>query len=408
MLINELIPDYRQPGCKTGNVFMTGNPVMGAADCFEKLINNSIGERIPVFLFHNYFSAEKKRLLLSLARSCGSDCVELNPGICSGASFDLFSLYGTPTEKAEALYAFFADTGDSADTVRLICRYWQDCILVLESRRTSYSVKNVLQMRVEEVRSGMYDCRGLSDEELDDELSFLDTHEVAHCWGVINDRASKLRPCGLIDLLSGAVPASVYFTLPRLYIVSSDAGSHDYGGLYASLANGFLSVTAAVCARKNAVRAPYRVFINDSAGLQPEQFASLLTVGTEVSALLPVCVYDQSVERSLRSHGESMLGYYGTFFIFNNMEGSFWSSFLGTSLMPDRTETYSRKKLTPLVISSATSGGVIARGGRQDALTIHRIEKPLYEARVFSALKEREFIYYNIFKNRKAKKQINW
>ena len=67
MLINELIPDYGQPGCKTGNVFMTGNPVMGAADCFEKLINNSIGERIPVFLFHNYFSAEKKRRLLFLA-----------------------------------------------------------------------------------------------------------------------------------------------------------------------------------------------------------------------------------------------------------------------------------------------------------------------------------------------------
>ena len=120
---------------------------------------------------------------------------------------------------------------------------------------------------------------------------------------------------------------------------------------------------------------------------------------------LPLCIFDQSVTKTISIHSSYFLDYFGSFSIFKTNEGAFWSEFLGTMLTPERTETYSRRRFPIL----AVSGGVLPRrNSRYEGTTVHRIEKPLYEARVFSALKEKCLIFYNVYSNRKSRKQLRW
>lgn len=405
MIINDLFPDYGRSSCNTGNMYITGLANMGAEDCFLQLMYNFYMEKNPIFYFDNHLSREKKQQIITNATSRGYCISDINSISCRCVKFDLFSLFETIEEKADILYSFLSDKDDSLDLINQICRYFRDGILALMSKSECISIKTVLNLSIEDIKDSLGLSTELDDLEKKDEISFLEARETYRIWGVINDRARRLKACGILDIFSGTHSVYGVFGKKTLVMVNQSAGTVDSARIYLALANGFVSLLGKLCEKRNDYNEPYHIFIKDSTELKSSQLEMLLNVTINASFALPLCVFDQSVTKTIDIHSSYFLNYFGAFSIFKTNEGEFWSDFCGTMLTPERTETYSRRR-APILVNT---GGVIPRKkSKYEGTTVHRIEKPLYEARVFSALKERCLIFYNIYSNRKSRKQLRW
>lgn len=405
MVINDLFPDYGRTSCNTGNMYITGLTNMGAEGCFLQLVDNVHLENNPIFYFDSHLSREKKQQLINNAISKGYRIFDINNISCCGTSFDVLSAVDGIEEKANILYSFLSNKDDGIDFINQLCRYFQDGILALLGKGERASFEKILNLSIEEIKSGIRLSRELGDADIDDEISFLESRETYRNWGVINDRARKIKACGMVDILSGTNSAYDVFNKKSFVMISQSAGTGDYAKIYLSLSNGIVSLLGNLCEKRNEYNEPYHIFIKNCTEIKSSQLEMLLNVTMNAPFALPLCIFDQSVSKTVNIHSSYFLDYFGAFAIFKNNEGIFWSDFLGTSLTPDRTETYSRKR-SPILV---TTGGVVPRRpSKYEGTTVHRIEKPLYEARVFSALKEKCLIFYNVYSNRKARKQLRW
>lgn len=405
MVINDFFPHYGRVGCNTGNMFITGLANMGAEGCFLQLVDNVCLETNPIFYLDSHLSREKKLQMINSATSKGYRIFDINNISCRGIPFDLFSAFETIEEKANILYSFLSDKNDSLDFINQLNRYFQDGILSLIGKGKCVSFKEILNLSIEAVKSDIRLSRELDASAIEDEISFLESRETYRNWGIINDRAKKLKSCGIIDILSGRDSVYDVFDKKILVIINQSVGVGDPTGIYLSLSNGIVSLLGKFCENRNVYNKPYHIFIKNCTDIKSSQMERLLNVTMNASFALPLCIFDQSVTKTINTHSTYFLDYFGAFAVFKTNEGVFWSEFLGTALTPDRTETYSRKR-SPILI---TTGGVIPRRtSKYDGTTIHRIEKPLYEARVFSALKEKCLIFYDVYTNRKSRKQLRW
>ncbi len=405
MIINDLFPDYGRASCNTGNMYITGLANMGAEGCLLQLMCDFYTENNPIFYFDDHLAREKKHQIIRNATSRGYRISDINNLSCFCMAFDLFSPFENVEEKADIVYSFLSDKDDSLDLVNQLCRYFQDCILALRGKGRHVSMKEVLNLSIEDVKYGLHLSTELDDFEKRDEMSFLEARETYRIWEISNDRARRLKACGILDILSGTASAYDVFDKKILVMVNQSVGTLDAAKISLSLSNGFVSLLGKICEKRNDYNKPYHIFIKDSTELKSSQLEMLLNVTMNAPFALPLCIFDQSVTKTISIHSSYFLDYFGSFSIFKTNEGAFWSEFLGTMLTPERTETYSRRRFPIL----AASGGVLPRrNSRYEGTTVHRIEKPLYEARVFSALKEKCLIFYNVYSNRKSRKQLRW
>lgn len=405
MIIKDLFPDYGRASCNTGNLYITGLANMGADGCFQELINNLYTENNPIFYFDNHLSREKKQHMVNMATANGYRIFDINNIASHCVSFDVFSSYETNEEKANAIYSFLSSKEDSLDFINQLCRYFQDAILSLHGKRKRISFREILSLSIEEIKDGIRLFRELEDTEIEEEILFLESRETYRIWGVVNDRARKLRTCGLIDVLSGVNTANDIFNGKTLVMISQNIGTGDSARNYLSFSNGFISLLGKIGEERNESNKPYHIFIKNCTDLKREQMEMILNVTMDAPFAIPLCIYDQSVTKTIDIHSLYVLDYFGAFAVFKTNDGSFWSDFLGTALTPDRTETFSRRR-SPILV---TTGGVVPRRtSKYEGTTVHRIEKPLYEARVFSALKDKCLIFYNVYSNRKSRKQLRW
>ena len=406
MLIHDLFPAYDGLACNTGNLFITGLEKMGADGCFLQLIYNVLTENTPVFYFDNRLSKGTELLIKTKAESQGYTIININNKMCEGTSFDLLSAFHTVDEKVDILCSLLSRPDDKGLFALQMCRYLRDAVLATDERGRGASIRELLSLTVEEVQERLAASSRLSRSEFLEERSFLEATETYSLWGTINDRVHSLKACGLLDILSGSRRFETVFGGKVLLLVSQRDDTFRTGQVYSSLVNVFASALVKFCSDRNDDTKPYHIFIHDSTELGRELFAALLGLAQESMFGLPLCVYDTSVNKTIDRHSEYVLDQFGAFAVFKTNDGAYWSNFLGTALVPDRAETYTRRK-TPVMVS--TGGGVVGRRtARYEGTTVHRVEKPLYEARVFSGLNEKEVIFYNVYTNRKTRKKLEW
>lgn len=404
MITTELFTDYKRSSCRTGNLLLSGLSNMGAEGCLLQLLKETLTEKMPVFYFDDHITRERLELIRNTSATYGYRIYAVNNRVCSCIPFNMLDLFEFPEEKAEAIYAFLFEETDSSDTVNQICRYLTDCIISLKEEKSS-TIKDVFRLSVETVRKNLLSGKRLADGEMLDEISFLESHDIYKIWGLINDRSKKLVSCGLIDVLSGDRNPYDIFDRNSILLVSKSIDTTDISQTFPHIQNGFLNILAKICERRNSIRKVYHVFINNCDKIRTNQLCTMLNVGMNSSTPIPVCIYEQNVTKMFSIHSAEIFDYFRVFCVFNTNEGSFWSEFFGTMLTPDRTETYTRRKSSIYV----NAGGVIPqRRAKYEATTVHRIEKPLYEARVFQALKEKSMIFYNVYTNKKTRKQLYW
>ncbi len=405
MVITELFPDYGRESCKTGNVLITGISNMGAEGCFDQLFGDVLQEKNPVFYFDDRISYARSSRIRRLAEANGYSVMEVSDRLSGCAAFNLLGLYDTAAEKAEAVYAFISTRDDSYETVETVCRYLRDCILVLEDRGREYTVDQIFRLRVEDVKAGISRCRLLSDYEIEDEYGFLESRDVYRCWGLLNDRSKKLYACGMIPVLSGRRNPMDVFRGPVLLQVTSSVDTVEAARTYSFLLNGLIHMLTRVCEMKSYRGSAYHVFLHECRSVRAELLEALLQVGMNAPQAVPVCMVEQNIMNLVNIHGSGVLDYFHAFCIFKTHEGQLWSEFLGTMLMPDRTENYSQRRS----LLGLPAGGVVMRNRYKSAgVSIHRVEKPLYEPRVFQSLEEKTMIFYNVYKNRKIRKKLSW
>ena len=405
MITTELFPDYKRPSCRTGNVYISGLGHMGAEGCLLQLLKNTMEESAPIFYFDAHLSREKLEIVTGAGASKGYRILSLNNRTCTCISFDMLLLFETPEEKAEAIYAFLYDKKDSMDSVNQICRYLKDCIIGLEEKRERFTIKDILKLSIEEVRSNIASSKFLSEEEIADEISFLESRETYRNWGFINDRSKKLISCGIIDVFSGSIHPVEIIDGKVLFLISKLIDTTEAQRTFTYIQNGFLNILAKICEKWNYFHKLYHVFINNSSEIKMNQLVTVLNIGMNSSTPIPVCIYDQSITKILEIHTAEILDYFGAFCIFKTNDGVFWSDFFGTMLTPEYTETYTKKRSSIFI----NTGGVVPkRQTKYQATTVHRVEKPLYEPRVFQSLKEKTMMFYNIYTNRKTRKQLYW
>ena len=405
MIINDLFPDYGRTVCNTGNLYITGLEKMGAGGCFLQLVDNVQIENNPIFYFDSHLSREKKQQIINNATSKGYRVFDINNISCHMTPFDLLSAFETIEEKANILYSFLSDKSDSLDFINQIHRYFQDCIISLNSKCERISFEEILNLSIENVKNDLRSSREWDDSKIENEISFLESKDAYRNWGVINDRARKIKLCGMVDILSGKKSVYEVFDKKTLLLINQRTGADDSAKIYLALSNGVVCLLGNLCEKRNYYNEPYHIFIKNCTEIKSSSLEMLLDVTMNAPFALPLCIFDQSVTKTIDIHPSFFLDYFGAFAIFKNNEGAFWSKFLGTALTPDRTETYSRKR-SPILVS--TGGVVPRRTSKYEGTTVHRIEMPLYEARVFPALKERSLIFYNVYLNRKARKQLSW
>ncbi len=402
MVLTDLFPDYGRPGCRTGNVLISGLAAMGAEGCWEQLLCGILAEGKPVFCFYSQLAPDRREALEAAARSQGCRVWAAGERECRGVSLDLFRLFPTAEEQAEALYAFLREKGDSPETARILCRYWRDSILSQEAEGERPTARETLTRTVEQVQAGIRTSRRLSRWEREEEGAFLESREVYRCWGLASDRFRRLDACGIWERLSGEEDPWEALAGPLLFLVWGPLGARDTGRVLPGLTQGFLHVAAALWAER---REGLHVWIRDSSRLDTEAYEALLELGAAASQALPVCVYDPGAAAAQKAHGPGIWDYFGAFCLFQTHDGPFWSDFLGTAFLPDRTESYTRRR----GLLSLPAGGVVPRKRfRYEGISLHRVEKPLYEPREFLALREKALIFYNVYANRKTRKQLEW
>ena len=203
----------------------------------------------------------------------------------------------------------------------------------------------------------------------------------------------------LADLLSGGADPREVLRGPLLFLAG---GARDIGTVREGLTHGLLHLAIALW---EGIKGGFHVWIQDSSRLDTEGYKALLRQGEASSQALPVCVWEPGAAAVQKAHGAGIWDYFGTFCLFQNHDSRFWSEFLGTALMPDRTESYTLRR----GLLSAPAGGVVPRNRfRYEGGSLHRVEKPLYEPRDFLALREKALIFYNVYTNRKTRKQLEW
>ena len=411
MVIRELFNDYGMPGCRTGNLYLSGYSAMGAEECFVQLYKEMLEERVPVFLINRKLSSVRAEAVCREAVGKGFRAYRINGRSSICYPFDLLKLGASDQEKADLVYGFLADPSDSSSDTDMICRYFRNCVHYLGEAFPDRPVtlQRVLSLRIEEVRDGIGRSMDLDPMEIAEECSFLDSRDLYRLWGLVSDRARALEGTGLIRVLSGTADPRDVFRGPILLVLSCEMETPERARIYDRILTGFLPVLSRICGGLASEGRAYHIFIHGSGSVSTVQLESLLALGCETEdTVLPVCLYEQSVSRLVRSHGEAVLQSFASVGVFRTNEGNFWSDFFGTSLMPEVSRSYSRRRGIFLGSALETESVVGRPRGRFEGTTVQRVEKPVYEARVFQALRDREMIFYSAFRNIRRRRQLHW
>jgi hypothetical protein len=189
-------------------------------------------------------------------------------------------------------------------------------------------------------------------------------------------------------------------------LLLDEAGSaRDYNKVFDRILNGLLGMFSLLFEQYNNDKKRYHCFLKGLHRASRNSLTKIFEIGIEADfCTLPVCVYVQSIAELISDHKESIIDDFRAIAVFKTNDGDFWSAYFGTVLSPDITETYSRRK-SPIFVNYG--GGVIPRrAAKYQGTAVHRIEKPVYEPRVFISLKKNDLIFYNLYTNRRSRKQL--
>ena len=85
-------------------------------------------------------------------------------------------------------------------------------------------------------------------------------------------------------------------------MVNQSVGTLDSAKVSSSLSNGFVSLLGKICEKRNDYNKPYHIFIKDSTELKSSQLEMLLNVTMNAPFALPLCIFDQSVTKTIDIH----------------------------------------------------------------------------------------------------------
>lgn len=399
MRIKDLFCEYRR-----GNILVSGMSNMGAEECFLEMAKSCITDyNHPVFLSYDRLTEGGRRDLLETARRKGYKIYELGYGECTEYGFDLLSGFRSVNETANSLYGFLSKDSDDFDKKEKIVRFLKDCILALKGDKRN--IREILRMRPDDIVRGIEESDELDRYDIEDECDFIESADGRAIWGLINDRSRILKNYKIDKFLSGGISVRDFFHSKVFINISNSMVGGDTGSLYSICLNGMLGILSMVCKEKIVSEAPFHIFLGSSSKVKDSIMKDILAIGQESECMIPVFVYEQSVEEMLRAHIMDVLQYFEWFGVFKTREGQFWSEFFGTTLQAEVTSNYSRSLLDRIF---NPKGGVIERNqrGTYTGQNIHRVEKPRYEARIFTDLRERCFMFYDVVNNRKGRSNI--
>lgn len=407
MIIDDLFPDKGHATVISGNVLVSGFKHMGAEACFDQIIEDSMSDKNPIFIFSTHIISDRVDRLRLQARKNGYKFYEMTTEGCKCDCFNLLTAANSPEHAVELVYSFIYDKSDREEDVNIICRYLRNCIWYLRETKPFFTVVDVLNLDVDTVKKGLESIELPEIYDFEFEHRFLESKEVYRLWGKIDDRAQKLKKNGLLETISGTSDAIDFFNRPVLLLISASIGRTDLSNIFSETINGMLTLFSVICEYRNRVKQAYHIFLDGISELRKLQFENILRVGvTTTSCKVPICVYEQSMSEMIMLFGESIVDYFGSFLVFCNNDGNFWSTFFGTMHSPDITQSYTNKR-NPLRLFN--EGGVISkRNSRYENSMVHYIEKPIYEPRVFLSLRENSYIFYNVLLHKRQKKQIKW
>lgn len=402
MYLPTFFPDY--PHCKGGNFLISGNYEPSGRRCVEGMYLEFLKEGHPLFVVHDQLSDARRITWFRAALDAGYQVCWFGPGGSSCPDFDVLSAALSVNEKADLACQFLLKKEDTACR-ETAYRYLWNAITAKTASGEAYTLQDLLNMGVEDVRSGIAGCSLLSPAQQESELRFLETRAVYECWGVLNSRAFSLHAGGLLEALSGLRSAEELFDGKKLILVSKSTDEGDTSGIFPRMLNGMLSTAAALCNRRNAALQPYHILINGTAHIPTATLERLLQVGTAAAHIgCPLCLHQSGIGQLLELHKDSILSHFSAFAVFQTMEGAFWSAFFGTMLTPEVQHNYEKKRFP--FIHKAGGGVVTSPYGKPAGTSVQRVEKPLYEPRIFATLKDDTCIFYNLRTGRKGRKHL--
>jgi len=400
--LNTLCPGWDRTGLCSGNLLLSGRENAGGDACFSGVAGDLLANGAPIFIGHDHIS-DKERIALcrdAIAQGYRVCWIGFRGFACP--SFDFLSAAEGAAGKAALLYRLLSRRGDDTRFSEIADRYFKTVFAVLSCTYEKFRLQDALRVRPEEVREAVLSDDSLSDSEKEETILFLDTKEVLTCWSTLNTRASHLD--SLVDTLSGDMTAEKLFSGKTLFFVGKNSSDTDPSDKFFGIMSGMLQMTAYLCDRYNSLGFGYHLLLNCGSLLQTWQLMQLLEIGTDAQHVgVPVCLYQQSISSLLRSHTESVFDLFDTAAVFRTSEGQFWSDFFGTVLTADVTQSYSRKKAALQIYT----GGVVGQPyGKHEGAAIHKVEKNLYEARVFASLQDNTCLWYDLRTGRKGKKVL--
>ena len=174
MVLTSLFSDYGKLSCRTGNVLISGLANMGAEDCFLGMMSDLMREKTPIFLCTDRLSGKIMETVERAAVENGYQVKQFGVYSCHCSSFNILSMALSVDQVVELLYNFLYTESDSPTVREGICRYIRDCALYLSEVAPRFTVKDILNLRVEKVRTGIAVCSRLTVEEKEDEKVNID------------------------------------------------------------------------------------------------------------------------------------------------------------------------------------------------------------------------------------------
>jgi len=401
MYLKSFFPKYGAVGEGGGSLLISGRAEMGARKCFEGIYEEYLSEGHPIFIAHDYLSAGERIGLLKLAREYGYGVSWFGPGASSCEGFDILSALHTPEQKATLICQLLLTKKNEAEYMETAYRYLRDAVIALGGE--GCRLQNVLRMSIEEVQERIRRSDVFSEEFREDECSFLETKAVFSCWGMLNDRAAVMSAGGFLEALSGDAEAWEIFGEKRLIMVSKSPEETDPAGLFRGTVNGMLQMAAFLCEQRKGEGGKFHILLDGTLHIKPDLLDGVLHIAADAGNVpLPVCIYQASVADLLERHSPAIMGRFRGAAVFQTIEGEYWSSFFGTMLSAYVVQSYSRKRMG---MTLNPHGGVVGNPrGKFEGTSVHRMEKPVYEARFFTALRKDSCLFYDLYTGRKGKK----
>jgi len=182
VVLQDLFPGFDSRDCKTGNLLLSGNALLGTEECFFRMAQELLSRGSSLFLSDSHLSSSRRNELLDVADAYGCRVFQFDADRCSGSAFDLLSLAKTPENAADLLYGFLGSSTDEPGTSTIMRRYLRDCVLYLADAGREFTAQNILSLCVDDVLLGLERSGSLCPELIEDECRFLKAKAVYRAW----------------------------------------------------------------------------------------------------------------------------------------------------------------------------------------------------------------------------------